>query len=396
MVGTRDLTRLADLVDRALGKLVLVGDTEQLSEIDAGGAFRALVAAQDGVELTEVTRQRDPAARRQLELIRAGEGDAALSAMRDAGNLVLSPTAEHTRATIVADRHCSHQRARTDGPAFMVAKRNADVRDLNHRARDILLDDGQLGDHAVVLGGRELREGERVVAGVNNRHVGVRNGTTGTLQHIDRDSQTLHVRTDRGADLAIPFDYAQGRTERGRPHIDYAYALTVHRAQGDTWGAAHYLGGEDTYRQEAYTALSRARHTLRFYATTDTRDSEPTLARALQRDNAKTLALEALNGSPIAHHHLRRTPPSHITSAIGTPPNDPTGHAIWTTAAVEIDRYRQAVALAPETSGLGPRPERAADYRRWQQATMRLHQLTRQLDARLPARDRAPDLSIER
>lgn len=70
----------------------------------------------------------------------------------------------------------------------MVAKRNADVRDLNHRARDTLLDNGQLGDRAVVLGGRELREGERVVAGINNHRVGVRNGTTGTLQHIDHDT----------------------------------------------------------------------------------------------------------------------------------------------------------------------------------------------------------------
>jgi ATP-dependent exoDNAse (exonuclease V) alpha subunit len=325
MVGTRDLTRLADLVDRAHGKLVLVGDTQQLSEIDAGGAFRALVAAQDGVELTEVTRQRDPAARRQLELIRAGEGGAALAALRDAGNLVLSPTAEHTRATIVADRHHSHQRAARDGPAFMVAKRNTDVRDLNHRARDALMDNGQLGDRAVVLGGRELREGERVVAGINDRRIGVRNGTTGTLQHIDHDTRTLHVRADRGADLKIPFNYADGRTAQGRPHLDYAYALTVHRAQGDTWSAAHYLGGEDTYRQEAYTALSRARHTLRFYATTDARHTEPTLARALQRDNAKTLALEALNGSPITRHHLQRTPPTHITAAIGTPPTDRPG-----------------------------------------------------------------------
>lgn len=146
----------------------------------------------------------------------------------------------------------------------MVAKRNADVRNLNNRARGTLLDSDELGDRAVVLGSRELRESERVVAGVNDRRIGVRNGTTGTLQHIDHDTQTLHVRTDRGADLAIPFDYAQGRTDQGRPHLDYAYALTVQRAQGDTWGAAHYLGGEDTYRQEAYTALSRARHTLRF------------------------------------------------------------------------------------------------------------------------------------
>jgi conjugative relaxase-like TrwC/TraI family protein len=400
MVGTRDLTRLANLVDQARGKLVLIGDTEQLSEIDAGGAFRALVERQGGIELTEVTRQHDPNAQLQLELIRTGHAHEAIHAMRDAGNLVLSPTAQHTRATIVSDWHHSHQRANTDGPAFMVAKRNTDVRDLNHRARDTLIDHGQLGDQAVILDGRELREGERVIAGINDRRIGVRNGTAGTLHHIDHDARTLHVRTDRGAALRIPFDYAAGRTREGRPHLDYAYAVTVHRAQGDTWGAAHYLGGEDTYRQEAYTALSRARHTLRFYAATDTPDPDqaPTtaLARALKRDNAKTLALEALNGSAIARHRLLTTPPSHITTAIGRPPADPAGHAIWATAAREIDRYRQSVQLGPATPGLGPRPERAADYRQWQQATMRLHQLTRQLDARIPVRDRAPDISIER
>jgi hypothetical protein len=106
--------------------------------------------------------------------------------------------------------------------------------------------------------------------------------------------------------------------------------------------------------------------------------------------------MEARNASPIERHRLQRTPPAHVTAAIGTPPNDPTGHAIWTTAAAEIDRYRQAVTLAPETPGLGARPQRAADYRQWQQASIRLHQLTRQLDARRPTRDRAPDIPIER
>ena len=228
----------------------------------------------------------------------------------------------------------------------------------------------------------------------------MRNGTAGTLQRIDHDAQVLRVRTDRGADLQIPFAYADGRTREGRPHLDYGYAVTVHRAQGDTWGAAHYLGGEDTYRQEAYTALSRARHTLRFYATTDTADPDqaPTtaLAQALKRDNAKTLAVEALDGSAIARHRLLTTPPSHITAAIGAPPADPVGHSIWATAAQEIDRYRQAIQLSPYTPGLGPRPGRIADCRRWQQATMRLHQLTRQLDARLPVRDQALDRPVHR
>jgi conjugative relaxase-like TrwC/TraI family protein len=485
MVGTRDLTRLADMVDRARGKLVLIGDTEQLSEIDAGGAFRALVERQAGVELTEVTRQQDPQALAQLEAIRTGRAHDALLAMRDAGNLVLSPTAEHTRTTIVADWHQSHQRAAVDGPAFMVAKRNADVRDLNHRARDTLLDHDQLSDDAVILGGRELREGERVIAGTNDHRIGVRNGTTATLERIDHDSQTLHVRTDRDTRLQIPFDYAAGRTREGRPHLDYAYAVTVHRAQGDTWGAAHYLGGEDTFRQEAYTALSRARHTHRFYAATPDLDpSNPEvqelaeldpLARALGRDNAKTLALDTLDqstaerlhadeidrhartaaslekidhslattadpdrraqlhrvrtaliaraGDPaewaaahrpelaqvaderrqrahrqhVATHRTIVDPPAYITAAIGDPPADPAGHATWNRAALLIERHRRdhAPELTADTPGLGPRPS-AATYRPWQQATMELNRLTQHVDRRVPVRDRAPDIGIDR
>jgi hypothetical protein len=273
-----------------------------------------------------------------------------------------------------------------------------------------IIDHAQLGDQAVVLDGRELREGERVIAGINDRRSGVRNGTAGTLQRIDHDAQTLHVRTDRGADLQIPFDYAAGRTREGRPHLDYAYAVTVHRAQGDTWGAAHYLGGEDTYRQEAYTALSRARHTLRFYATTPDLDTNvphlqqltelDPLARALGRGNAKALAREALDRARrrptlrprpsrssadsrftsaaidqlhLAHrdHLARVTAPSPIRPRTSPPPSAarrpiPPGHTIWSRAASLIEHHRREHApdLSPLTPGLGPRPSRAADYPR--------------------------------
>ena len=42
MVGTRQLAAIADLVEQADGKLILIGDDRQLPEIDAGGLFRAL------------------------------------------------------------------------------------------------------------------------------------------------------------------------------------------------------------------------------------------------------------------------------------------------------------------------------------------------------------------
>jgi ATP-dependent exoDNAse (exonuclease V) alpha subunit len=57
MAGTRALAALAEAVDTANGKLVLVGDDRQLQAIDAGGAFRALARRGPSIQLTQNRRQ---------------------------------------------------------------------------------------------------------------------------------------------------------------------------------------------------------------------------------------------------------------------------------------------------------------------------------------------------
>ena len=59
MIATRQLAKLLDAIEQADGKLVLVGDHRQLPELEAGGAFRALVHRGLAVELTENRRQRE-------------------------------------------------------------------------------------------------------------------------------------------------------------------------------------------------------------------------------------------------------------------------------------------------------------------------------------------------
>jgi ATP-dependent exoDNAse (exonuclease V) alpha subunit len=56
MVDSVRLARLIGHAEQAQAKLVLVGDPEQLGEIEAGGLFIAIAARTDPIHLDEVIR----------------------------------------------------------------------------------------------------------------------------------------------------------------------------------------------------------------------------------------------------------------------------------------------------------------------------------------------------
>ena len=72
MASSRDVGELVDYVVQARGKLVLCGDHRQLPSIRAGGAFRAIVARTDAIELTQNRRQQEAWERVALDTLREG------------------------------------------------------------------------------------------------------------------------------------------------------------------------------------------------------------------------------------------------------------------------------------------------------------------------------------
>jgi hypothetical protein len=124
MVGTRQLADLMSRVDHAGGKLVLVGDSHQLAELEAGGAFRALVQRGLAVELTGNRRQDAAWEREALDELRAGDPAVAVARYAERGRIVVTADAMAARERLVAD--WSAQRD-PDGVA-MIARRRADVR----------------------------------------------------------------------------------------------------------------------------------------------------------------------------------------------------------------------------------------------------------------------------
>jgi hypothetical protein len=265
MVGTRLLARLLAAAEHASAKVVLVGDTQQLPEIDCGGLFRGLLVRLGAVELANNRRQVQRWEREALALLRTGDAGGAVGRYWQHGRVVVRDSALTLRSQLVADWWAALGRS-GEQPPVMIAARRADVVDLNGRARALMVADGRLGPQALPVDGQEYAVGDRIVTLRNQRQrLGVANGTRGTVTAVDMAAGALEVRTDHGRAVRLPRWYLTGSRRWPRRQVDYGYAVTGHKAEGMTTDRSFVLGSEDIYKEWGYTALSRGRLENRLY-----------------------------------------------------------------------------------------------------------------------------------
>src|SRR3546814_5839164 len=111
----------------------------------------------------------------------------------------------------------------------------------------------------------------------NERDLGVKNGTLGTLEQVSQ--QRMAVRTDDGRSLAFDLkDYA---------HVDHGYAATIHKAQGMTVDRAHVLATPGLDSHGSYVALSRHRESVALHYGREDFADQGKLVRTLSRERGK-------------------------------------------------------------------------------------------------------------
>ncbi len=270
MVATRQLAELVDHAGRVGGKLVLVGDHRQLPALEAGGAFRGLVARGLAIELRENRRQENAWERTALDHLREGRAEEALALYQAHHRLTVTPTAGAARRQLVRDWWAAGDL----DDAVMIAHRRADVADLNARAR-LLRAAGVLGRDELTLPGGEFAVGDRVVVKANDVRRGINNGDRAQVVALDRDGLTIE--TDRGR-VRLGRDFLDARTAAGDPTLVHGYAITAHVAQGMTVDRTFVLAGDTLGRELAYTALSRGRKSNRLYVTAGRSDAREEIA----------------------------------------------------------------------------------------------------------------------
>jgi Ti-type conjugative transfer relaxase TraA len=294
MVGSRQMERLVSAVQEAGAKLVLVGDPEQLQAIEAGGAFRAIAERAGAVELTEIRRQREGWQQRATRELATGQTGAALARYGAAGMVVEHASQEAARAAVVAAWD-GVRRESPEASQIILAHRRADVAALNETARGLRREAGELGpDHRLRTerGERALAEGERIYFLRNDRGLGVRNGTLGTLAAIDGERLTVRLDGEAGAGTGRAVSFALG--DYG--HIEHGYAATVHKSQGVTVDRAHVLASQGMDRHLAYVGLSRHREGVSLHWSPEEMGSQEGMVRRLSRERLKDTSLDYADG----------------------------------------------------------------------------------------------------
>lgn len=320
MIGSRQLGRFVEEVERRGAKLVLVGDHEQLQAIGAGSPFRAIAERIGAVELSEIRRQKEDWQRHAsiaFATHRTGEG---LSAYAGHGQVHFAEDREGAREALVRD-YLADRDARPDGSRVALAHRRVDVRAINDAIRSELQARGDLAkaDQATDAGepGQGIRQGQnqgqgqgadranqeivyqtndgkrgfapgdRIVLLENNRDVGVKNGMLGTVTAVEPDA--IQMRLDgagpsRARVISIPVGSYQS--------FDHGYATTIHKAQGATVDRAFVMASATMDRHLTYVAMTRHREAVTLYAGRDELKDMKALSASLGRSGAKETVLD--------------------------------------------------------------------------------------------------------
>lgn len=298
MVGTRQLERVLSHAAQAGAKVVLVGDPQQLQAIEAGAAFRSIHERHRGAEIGEVRRQREDWQRDATRDLATGRTGAAIHAYDGHGMVHAAATREQARDDLI-DRWDRDRQTTPDRSRIILTHTNDEVRALNESARERMRAAGDLGDDVhlkVDRGARSFASGDRVMFLQNERSLGVKNGTLGTIEQVN--VQSMSVRTDDGRNVSFDLkDYNR---------IDHGYAATIHKAQGMTVDQTHLLATPGMDAQGSYVALSRHRDGMDLHYGRDDFAGQDRLVRILSRDRSKDMASDYERGDPVQSYAERR------------------------------------------------------------------------------------------
>ena len=337
MLGTQQLQRTLAVAEKAHAKVVLVGDPEQLQAIEAGAPFRGIAATHGVSHLTEVRRQKTQWQRAATTQFATGQTADALAAYKSQGGIVGVERREDARTALLARWAHDAQREPRQSQLVLSYTRE-EVQALNASIRALRQQSGQLGLTRAIAtdrGKKDFSVHDRIRFGRNEKSLGVKNGSLGTIERIE--SGVLLVKLDGTAETRVAVD------TKFYKHLDHGYATTVHKAQGTTVDRTYVLATPHFDRHTTYVALSRHREaTTMFYAGDDFGGRAPG-ADPATIETRLTQTLSRARPKELAHDYLEREPTAD-TALVAEPVIPPHPESDAAPSMDDIDTRQQRAA----------------------------------------------------
>jgi conjugative relaxase-like TrwC/TraI family protein len=284
--GMADTNRLAQLVEKTAekdAKLVLVGDSAQLSPIGSGGLFDHVTDCAPNAELTEVHRAENQWEREAWAELREGNATKVLAAYQAHDHLHIADTREEAAERMVADWNEQRLENPEGRTVMLTDASNEELDRLNKQAQKYRDEAGELGNDRAELPGtpHSLAAGDQVIFTKALFQPGggprVENGTLGTVKDIQEGGK-LTIDTHGANEREVKVDTKEFKDLR------LGYAQQVYKAQGLTANnALTLIGGWQTDRERAYVALTRAREQTNIYASRENLGSQGMSPDAIER-----------------------------------------------------------------------------------------------------------------
>lgn len=200
-----------------------------------------------------------------------GKAKAALELLQDKGHLHLISDKEEALDCLIA--RWSDQKAALKDRTIIAATR-ADADALNAKARAMLMESGEVRDAQGVelmirrpddsTDIRRFAPGDRIVFTKNDYAKGLVNGLIGSIEAIDQTGPVPHllVRLDEKNMQGVDLISVPCTTE----HLDHAYCITNHKAQGRTVETAFvFVDPRYADREWSYVAASRSKFSTELF-----------------------------------------------------------------------------------------------------------------------------------
>ncbi len=276
-----DLPLMAKLVAASRGdaRLILLGDPNQLSAVEAGNVLPALAEAARAAPFADchaaLTRSHrfgtGTALGRLAATVVAGDADAALAVLEGGGDAQLHAAGKGGHAALVAQACAGYAdllHARDVDAALRAARGFRVLTALRQGARGCLALDREIEaslvrGHGLAAQGAWWR-GRLVLVTANRPELGLYNGDIGIAWPDATNTTKVWFATADGT---------RGFAPAALPPHEGAFALTVHKAQGSEYDHVALVTGPDSAvltRELLYTGVTRARAGISVYATPDT------------------------------------------------------------------------------------------------------------------------------